>query len=112
MRATEEGRLAKTNPAFTELSADERRRLRSWQSRAKQIGVDAVEDLTRRPWPTPVSRVVVGIFQSGSATARWLVVGRDRTWVVAFCAEREVSRTLGSLSDALDVIYPSTAPEQ
>jgi hypothetical protein len=111
MRATEAGRHVNANPAFNELSADDRLRLRSWQSGAKRIGVDAVEELTSRPWPTSVSGIVIGIFRAGSDTARWLVVGRDCQWVVAFCEEREVSRTLPSLAEALELIYPGTALE-
>jgi hypothetical protein len=95
-----------TSLSFTVLSSAERRQLREWHSVAKVIGIDAVEDLTLRPWPCPVAETVIGIFQTGSTTARWLVIGDKGAWAVACCLEGDVSRTFESLTEALAVIYP------
>jgi hypothetical protein len=92
--------------SFKGLSPDERHQLRDWQAVAGTIGVDAVEDLTSRPWPCPIAGAVIGVFQAGSETALWLVIGHDGTWAVASCAEGTVSPTLNSLAEALAVIYP------
>ena len=92
--------------ALNRLSDDERRQLLEWQVRARVIRVDAVEDLTSRPWSHPISGCVIGLFQSGSEAARWLVVGQDGAWAVAYCVEGKVSGTLCSLSEALALIYP------
>ena len=80
--------------------------MREWQATARAIGVDAVEDLTLRPWPCPVAGTVIGVFRSGSEAAPWLVIGHNGAWAVASCVENEVSQTLNSLAEALAVIYP------
>lgn len=95
--------------AFGGLSADQRLQLREWQHRAGEAGIDAVEDLSTRAWPCPISGSVIGIFQSGAEAARWLVIGQDDAWAVAYCTQGEVSRTLRSLSEALALIYPGTS---
>lgn len=98
-----------TSLSFTILSSAERRQLREWQSKAKASGIDAIEDLTLRPWPCPVAETVIGVFQTGSAAARWLVIGDKGAWAVACCDEGKVSRTFDSLAEALTVIYPGEA---
>ncbi len=94
---------------FCGLSPAECRYLRQWQISAMAVGIDAVKDFTSRPWPCSVFGTVIGVFTSGSTTARWLVVGEERGWVVAYCAKGEVSRALNSLADALAVIHPGEA---
>ncbi len=101
--------LSDPTQSFSGLSLDERRHLREWQVSARTMGIDAVEDLTLRPWPCPVAGTVIGVFNAGSKAAQWLVVGQDGAWAVACCAEGEVSRTLNSLAEALAVIYPGQA---
>jgi hypothetical protein len=97
--------LVDPSHAFSALSSDERRHLREWQAAARAIGVDAVEDLTLRPWPCTVASVVIGVFSAGSKSANWLVVGEDDAWAVAYCGEGEVSPTQESLAEALALIY-------
>ncbi len=92
--------------SFRALTSDERRHLRAWQSSARSIGIDAVEDLTERPWPCPIAESVIGVFQGGSTAAQWLVIGHNGAWAVACCADGEVSRTLSSFAEALVMIYP------
>jgi hypothetical protein len=70
------------------------------------IGIDAVEDLTSRPWPRPVLGTVIGVFTRGSKAASWLVVGEEAAWAVACCTKGDVSPALGSLAEALAVIHP------
>ncbi len=98
--------LADLSRAFGLLTSDERRHLREWQVSAQAIGIDAVEDLTSRPWPCSVAGTVIGVFIAGSTAARWLVVGNEGAWAVARCVEGDVSRTLNSLAEALTVIFP------
>jgi hypothetical protein len=95
--------------SFSALSPDERHHLREWQSAARAIGIDAVEDMASRPWPCPIADTVIGVFQAGTEAAPWLVIGHDGAWAVACCAEGMVSRTLHSLAEALGVIYPGLA---
>jgi hypothetical protein len=70
------------------------------------IGIDAVEDLTFRPWPRPVLGTVIGVFTQGSKAASWLVVGEEGAWAVACCTKGDVSPALSSLAEALAVIHP------
>ena len=95
--------------SFGGLSSAERRYVREWQISAMAIDVDAVEDLTLRSWPCPVTGSVLGVFTRGSRVARWLVVGAEGEWVVAYCAKGEVSQRLNSLAEALRVIHPGEA---
>lgn len=95
--------------SFSALSPDERRHLHEWQTAAGVIGIDAVEDLASRPWPCPIADTVIGVFQTGTDAAPWLVIGHNGTWAVACCTEGTVSRTLHSLAEALAVIYPGRA---
>jgi hypothetical protein len=94
-----------TAQSFSALSPDELRHLREWQAAAKAIGIDAVEDLASRPWPCPIADTVIGVFQAGTETAPWLVIGHNGAWAVACCTEGTVSRTSQSLAEALGVIY-------
>jgi len=91
--------------SFVGLSSDERRYLREWQISARAIGIDAVVDLTFRPWPGPVAGIVIGVFTAGSKAARWLVVGEEGAWAVACCRENDISQPLNSLAEALAVIH-------
>jgi hypothetical protein len=38
---------------FARLSPAERRCLEQWLGTARAIGIDAIEDLSQRPWPFP-----------------------------------------------------------
>jgi hypothetical protein len=98
--------LVDASQSFGWLSSDERHHLREWQVAAIAVGVDAVEDLTSRPWPVPVVGSVIGVFTAGSDTAHWLVIGKEDAWAVAYCSDNHVSRTLNSLAEALAMIYP------
>ena len=98
--------LVDASHPFGGLSSDERRHLREWQVSATAIGIDAVEDLGSRPWPCPVTGIVIGVFTAGSKMARWLVVGEEGAWAVAFCSTGDVSPTLNSLAEALAEIHP------
>lgn len=90
---------------FVGLSAQERRLLRDWRAAAWAVGVDAIEDLASRPWPYPMSGIVIGVFEAGVESASWLVIGHNGSWAVASCAEGSVSPPFHSLAEALAVIH-------
>jgi hypothetical protein len=90
-----------TSAAFRALRADERSYLLDWWSRARGIGIDAVEDLVSRPWPCPIADTIIGIYKLGDELASWLVIGHAGRWAVSCCDDGTVSRSLGSLADAL-----------
>ena len=91
--------------SFSGLSTEERSHLRKWHAAAKDAGIDGIEDLVARPWPSPPEGAVIGVFCRGSDTARWLVIGQDAAWAVADCSEGTVSPAFQSLAEALATIY-------
>ena len=100
--------LVDASQSFGGLNSKELRHLREWQISAMASGIDAVEDLTSRPWPCPVLGIVIGVFTTGSKAARWLVVAKEGVWAVA-STKGDVSRALNSLAEALAVIHPGRA---
>jgi hypothetical protein len=92
--------------SFSELSIEERNHLRAWHAEARDAGIDGIEDLAARPWPSSPDGTVIGVFTRGSDTARWLVIGQGRAWAVADCTEGLVSLVFQSLPEALATIYP------
>jgi hypothetical protein len=91
--------------SFSGLSTEERSHLRKWYAEAKDTGIDGIEDLVDRPWPSPPEGTVIGVFYLGSDTARWLVIGQNAAWAVADCAEGTVSPAFQYLAEALATIY-------
>jgi hypothetical protein len=92
-------------PEFAALQPDERAFLQDWQARASAIGIDAVQDLRQRSWPCPIADTIIGIYRDADELASWLVVGHAGQWVVSCCNDGAVSRSLGSLADALTLVY-------
>ena len=66
--------LVDASQSFGGLNSEELRHLREWLISATAIGIDAIEDLTSRPWPSPVWGTVIGAFATGSEAAGRLVV--------------------------------------
>jgi hypothetical protein len=93
-------------PTFEGLSAADRTYLQDWRHSAKDIGIDAVDDMMLRPWPCPVADVIIGVFRAGDDRAAWLVIGHNDSWAVARCADGAVSHSVETLSEALSLIHP------
>ena len=98
--------LAAPLPSFEALSATERRYLLEWRRAARDIGIDGIDDLMLRPWPCPVADVIIGVFRTGDDRAAWLVIGHNRSWAVACCADGTVSHSVATLVEALSLIHP------
>ena len=92
-------------PEFRALHAEERSCLLDWQSQARAIGIDAVQDLAPRRWPCPIADTIIGVYKLGDELASWLVVGHAGWWAVSCCDDGTVSQSLGSLADALALVY-------
>lgn len=92
-------------PEFRALRSDERSYLLDWQTRVRAIGIDAVQDLVPRRWPCPIAETIIGIYKLGDEMASWLVVGHAGWWAVSCCDDGTVSQSLGSLADALTLVY-------
>ena len=93
-------------PRFDGLSATDRTYLQDWRQAAQDSGIDAVDDMMLRPWPCPVADVIIGVFRAGEERAAWLVIGHNGSWAVARCADGTVSRSVGTLVEALSLIHP------
>jgi hypothetical protein len=87
------------------LSVEERRLLLAWIDDARGSGIDATEDLRLRPWPVPVTAVLIGVFRSGETMASWFLVGQNGLWTVVAVAEGKVVATRPSLREALEIIH-------
>ncbi len=92
-------------PEFRALHTEERSYLLDWQSRVREIGIDAVQDLAPRRWPCPIADTIIGVYKLGDELASWLVVGHAGWWAVSCCGDGTVSRSFGSLADALALVY-------
>ena len=90
---------------FDGLTLLERRYLEQWLRAACAVGIDAIENLSQRPWPFPVDGIVIGVFVEGGEAATWLVVQHNGRWAVACCANNTVSPSVESIADALAQIY-------
>lgn len=90
---------------FGGLSPMERRYLSQWHHAARAVGIDAIEDLSQRPWPCSVEGAVIGVYVEGNEAAAWLLVKHNGRWAVACCADNSVSPSVESLADALTRLY-------
>lgn len=97
--------------AFRALTPDERAHLSNWRRASLSVGIDAVEDLTSRPWPGPIADVVIGVYRFGEAMASWLVIGQNGQWVVASCTDNSVSEQFDSLAAALTQLKVDDDPD-
>jgi len=95
-----------TAQAFGALMVPQRRYLFGWSEAARTTGIDAVEDLSLRPWPECDAETIIGVFRSGHLLASWLIVGHGGTWAVAFCGDGTVSDSVATLADALHLVCP------
>jgi hypothetical protein len=90
---------------FDGLTPLERRDLALWLRAARAVDIDAIENLSQRPWLFPVDGVVIGVFVEGNETATWLLVKHKGRWAVANCATNKVSPSVESIAEALAQIY-------
>ena len=91
--------------AFAALGEADQFALRRWLALARAAGFDDVKDLTRRPWPAALAGAVIGIYATGDDHASWLAVEQDGVWAVVSCLDGSVSRPVGSLRDALEIVW-------
>jgi len=98
--------LARSGGTPSGLTPMDRRVLDRWIAAARQGGIETAEDLGFRAWPGDRAETIIGVFKSGHLLASWLVVGQAGAWAVASCGDGAVSPRLGSLADALDLVYP------
>jgi hypothetical protein len=95
--------------SFIGLSQDECHYLETWLNAAATRDIDSAADLTGRAWPCPIDGAAIGVYTSGADTASWLVVKHNGQWAVACCTDLTVSRSVSTLAEALQTIYPGDA---
>jgi hypothetical protein len=93
------------SPAHSGLGCDEHAILSDWLARA--LCIDAVIDLSDRPWNIGQAGPVFGVFREGSDQASWLIVRSGADWGMADCDDFWVPRSPMSLADVLAAIDAS-----
>jgi hypothetical protein len=93
---------------FNDLDVTERKVLSEWVVRVSAKGIDAVKDLSVRPWNVAGAKVIVGVYETNKAAASWLVVRDGENWALARCADGFVSDGSASLPDILTQIVGDT----
>ncbi len=86
----------------TGLDRAERQALSEWLDTA--AGIDTAMDLGVRPWNIPGATAIIGVFETGSDQASWLVVRCDQGWMLARRTDGYISDVFASLQDILDLI--------
>jgi hypothetical protein len=89
---------------FTRLEASDRNVLAHWLEDARRHGVDAVIDLTVRPWNIACTPIIVGIFEKNRAEASWLIVHCPDGWMLANCTDGSILGVCAALLDILALI--------
>jgi len=90
--------------AFAGLDDADRQILSGWLERARARGIDAVVDLSVRPWGVGGTGVIVGVFDAGEDRASWLIVGHRTGWTLARCGDGFISEVMTSLPAVLALI--------
>jgi hypothetical protein len=89
---------------FAGLDEADRQMLSGWLTHARARGIDAVMDLSVRPWGVSGAGVIVGVFNAGEDRASWLIVGHGTGWTLARCGDGFVSDVMTSLPAVLALI--------
>jgi len=90
--------------AFAALDVADRRMLADWLAEGLPAGVDAVLDLSSRPWNVSGAGAIIGVFEAAQPLATWILVHHDAGWMMLRPASGFVSDPAGSLADLLPCI--------
>ena len=86
--------------AFVGLEPLDRHTLLAWLKRAGPLGIDAVIDLTARPWTLIGTPIVLGVFERCNDHAIWLIV-ESGGWLAVRCRDGFIPPTSKSLMHVL-----------
>jgi hypothetical protein len=78
--------------------------LLEWLDSAAPRGIDAVMDLSVRPWGIAGTGTIVGVFEAGKEDASWLLIRHWGGWTLVRCADGFVSDAMMSLPATLALI--------
>jgi hypothetical protein len=87
---------------LTALDPASRDILSAWLGATDRI--DAVLDLSSRPWKIPGDRTIIGVFKKGRQRASWLIVAEQSVWTLSDCDDGAVSESCTTLAETLKVI--------
>ena len=86
--------------AFVGLEPLDRHTLLAWLKRAGPLGIDAVIDLTARPWTLIGTPIVLGVFERCNDHATWLII-ESGGWLAVRCRDGFIPSTSTSLRHVL-----------
>lgn len=89
---------------FTRLGPAQRQVLSDWIDASPAGRIDAIVDMSFRPWSVPAAGAIIGIFEPGEERATWLVVEYPPGWILVHCGKVPLTEECGSLMEALSLI--------
>ncbi|HQT78746.1 MAG TPA: hypothetical protein PLD10_16960 [Rhodopila sp.] len=87
--------------SFAGLDAADRQVLAEWLARKSPDGVDAVLDLTARPWNLAGACVIIGVFEPARPLATWLILRHPDGWLLIRPGDGFVSDLCATLTGVL-----------
>lgn len=92
--------------AFPGLGWAERRDLSDWSHRIAGSGIDAILDLSARPWRVTGAAAVIGVFETAKPLATWIILHLAGEWLLLRPADGFISPPSATLRDVLGRIEP------
>jgi hypothetical protein len=92
--------------AFAGLVAADRQALADWLVRQAPAHIDAVRDLSARPWNLAGIGPIIGIFEPGKPLASWLIAHHAQGWLVVRPSDGSMADPAATLADALGLLRP------
>jgi hypothetical protein len=87
--------------AFPGLGTTDRQDLSNWLRSVADSGIDAVLDLSARPWRLSEGAAIIGVFETARPTATWLIVRHADEWLLLRPADGFISAPSATLRDVL-----------
>lgn len=97
--------------AFPGLGRADRQDLSEWSRRIADSGIDAVLDLSARPWRVAEAAAVIGVFETAKPLATWIVLQLAGEWLLLRPADGFISPPSATLRDVLGrIALPESIP--
>ena len=92
--------------AFPELEGAEREDLFTWLEAVADTSIDAVLDLSARPWHVAEVNAVIGVFEAAQPLASWIILRVAGEWRLLRPADGFISMPATALREVLGWIEP------
>lgn len=96
-------------PPFAGLDVADRQVLADWLACKSPDGVDAVLDLTARPWNLAGIGPIIGVFEAAKLRATWLILRHPDGWLLIDPGDGSVSDLCATLAGVLASIGQSAS---